>query len=339
MQRPVLDPRLRPVVRLARWLERDEALPMPERRARMAAQARRGRWLVMPAGPRCRERDLAAPVEGGVVRVRLYEPPDGRGPLPLHVFLHGGGWCIGTLEERDPRCRQIAVGARCAVASVDYRLAPEHPYPVPLEDCYAALVWLVEQAADLGLDASRVSIGGESAGANLAAATCLVARDRGGPGLRHQWLDVPAVDLTLASPSVEEVPDGHLLDRATIDTYLDCYLPARALASEPYASPLLAASHDGLPPAWIMGCAVDKLRDDATRYAEALRAAGVPATCRILPGFVHAAFAFTRLLPAARAYEADAIAALARALHAKPPSERSADRPGASVPTRPRMRA
>src|SRR5690606_4532718 len=168
MQRPVLDPRLRPVVRLARWLERDEALPMPERRARMAAQARRGRWLVMPAGPRCRERDLAAPVEGGVVRVRLYEPPDGRGPLPLHVFLHGGGWCIGTLEERDPRCRQIAVGARCAVASVDYRLAPEHPYPVPLEDCYAALVWLVEQAADLGLDASRVSIGGESAGANLA---------------------------------------------------------------------------------------------------------------------------------------------------------------------------
>lgn len=310
-----LDPRLRPLVRLARWAGRGEdRLSMPERRARAAAAARRGRWLVMPAGPRCRERDLEAPAGGAAVRVRLYEPPGERGPLPLHVFLHGGGWCLGTLEERDPRCRQIAVGARCAVASVEYRLAPEHPYPMPLEDCYAALVWLVEQAGALGLDASRVSIGGESAGANLAAAVCLVARDRGGPALLHQWLDVPAVDLTLSSPSIEEVPDGHLLDRAVIDAFLDCYLPSRTLATEPYASPLFAASHAGLPPAWIMGCAVDKLRDDATRYADALRAAGVPATCRILPGFVHAAFAFTRLLPAARAYEAEAIAALSRAL-------------------------
>lgn len=310
-----LDPRLRPFLALARLADRGDAgTPMAERRAKSAALARRGRWLVMPAGPRCEERDVEVPVPGGALTVRLYRSP-GRGPQPLHFFVHGGGWCIGTLEERDPRCRQIAVGARCTVASVDYRLAPEHPYPTGLEDCYAALLWLVAEAERLGLDARRVSVGGESAGASLAAALCLVARDRSGPALRHQWLDVPAVDLTLSSPSISEVPDGYLLDRAAIDEFLRCYLPDPAQATAPYASPLLAEDHRGLPPAWIMGCELDKLRDDAPRYAARLREAGVPATARILPGMIHASFAFTRLLPRARAYEREAIAALAAALH------------------------
>src|SRR5690606_13205548 len=135
-----------------------------------------------------------------------------------------------------------------------YRMAPENTYPTPGEDCYAALTWLVEHASDLAVDPSRVAVGGESAGANLAAVLCLMARDRGGPAICHQWLDVPAVDLTLSQPSIRTVPDGHLLDRSSIDRYLACYLADPSQATEPYASPLLAADHAGLPPAWIMSC-------------------------------------------------------------------------------------
>jgi acetyl esterase len=229
------------------------------------------------------------------------------------VFVHGGGWCAGTVDERDSRCRAVVAGAGCAVASIDYRLAPENAYPVPGEDCYAALTWLVEHADVLGFDTSRIAVGGESAGANLAAVLCLMSRDRGGPEICHQWLDVPALDLTLSQPSLQSVPDGNLLDRSSIDRFLDCYLTDPGQAREPYASPLLAPDHHGLPPAWIMGAEYDKLRDDSVAYAEALSSAGVAVEHRILAGHVHPSFAFTRLIPSAAAYERDAIAALARA--------------------------
>lgn len=321
VERPHIDLRLWPLLLLGRLIDRSTAGPsIPEIRERAERASRRGRDLVMAPGPRCIERDLLVPVGGDSIRVRLYWPSSTgsrrSGRRPLHVFLHGGGWCAGTLYERDPRCRMIADGADCVVASVEYRLAPEHPFPVPLEDCYAALCWLVDNANDLAADGTRVSIGGESAGANLAAAVCLLARDRNGPEILHQWLDVPAVDLTLGSPSIESIPDGYLLDRAAIDTFLDWYLPDRSLASDPAASPLLADDLSGLPPAWITGCSADKLRDDATRYADALRAAGVPVASRVLPGMFHAAFAFTRVLPAARWYEAESISALADAFDA-----------------------
>ncbi|MBS1836880.1 MAG: alpha/beta hydrolase [Actinobacteria bacterium] len=329
VRRPHVDPRLLPLLWLGRLdSRRSIELSIPEARARSERAARSGRDLVMSPGPRCIERDILVPVGGTSITVRMYWPnsregragdrrPDARragAPRPLHVFIHGGGWCVGTLYERDPRCREIAVGADCVVASIEYRLAPEHPFPVPLEDCYAALCWLADHGGELDVDPARLSIGGESAGANLAASACLLARDRGGPRIRHQWLDVPAVDLTLGSPSIEEVPDGYLLDRHAIDTYLNCYLGDRALASDPAASPLLAGDLSRLPPAWVTGCAVDKLRDDATRYAAALRSAGVPVQSRILPGMFHAAFAFTRILPAAKQYERASIGALAGAL-------------------------
>jgi acetyl esterase len=286
---------------------------MADRRRQSAAVSRRGAVLVMPKGPApAEQRDIQVPVDAGRIRVRLYRP-HGSGPLPLYVFLHGGGWCVGTVEERDSRCRAVADGARCTVASVDYRMAPENAYPVPAEDCYAALTWLVDHADELDIDATRVAIGGESAGGNLAAVVCLMARDRSGPSIVHQWLDVPATDLTLSQPSFRDVPDGYLLDRASIDEYLACYLTDPAQATEPYASPLLAADHHGLPPAWIMSAEYDKLRDDGRVYAEALEAAGVPVTYRLLTGHVHPSFAFTRLIPSAAAYERDAIAALAAA--------------------------
>ena len=312
-----LDPRVRRLVKLANRLERhDPSKSMPERRAASLAMAKRGRWLVMPSGPAmASERDLEVPVAGGKIVVRLYVPPGG-GPLPLHVFLHGGGWCVGSLLERDPRCRQIASGARCAVASVDYRLAPENAFPTAAEDCYAALSWLVDHARELGFDASRVSVGGESAGANLAAAVCLMARDRQGPALCFQWLDVPAVDSTMSQPTIHSVPDGYLLDMAVLLEFRGCYLPDDADYTHPYASPLLADSHEGLPPAWIMSCEYDKLRSDGEAYAAALEAAGVPVQFQILAGHVHPSFAFTRVVPSAKRYEQEAIAALSAALHA-----------------------
>lgn len=311
-----LEPRVAKLVKLMTTLDRrPTSASFAEQRAASAALSRRGRFLVMPSGPTPRsERDLVVPVDGGQIVVRVYEPLEA-GPAPLYVFLHGGGWCQGTLYERDPRCREIAVGARCVVASVDYRLAPENAYPTAPEDCYAALCWLVDHAEELGIDAGRVAVGGESAGANLAAVVCLMARDRSGPSICHQWLDVPATDARLVQPSIHDVPDGHLLDLSAIHAFMEAYFQQPEHRTEPYGSPLLADSHADLPPAWIMSAEYDKLRDDGAAYAAALEAAGVPVEFQILPGHVHPSFAFTRLLPSARAYERDAIAALARALH------------------------
>jgi acetyl esterase len=223
---------------------------------------------------------------------------------------------VGTLDERDPRCRSITAGAGCAVASVDYRMAPENQYPTAPEDCYAALCWLVEHAAELGIDPDRVAVGGESAGANLAAVVCLMARDRGGPRIVHQWLDVPATDATLSQSGHREVPDGYLLDAGAIDDYLAHYLSDPAQAREPYCSPLLAEDLSGLPPAWIMTAEHDKLRGDGVAYADALLAAGVPVQHVRLDDHIHASFAFTRLLPSSLAYEQQAIAALRAAVAA-----------------------
>lgn len=312
-----LEPRVAKIVKLMNTLDRrsDDA-SMAQRRSSSAAIARRGAFLVMPKGPEpAAQRDISVPVDGGQITVRLYVPHGGR-PAPLHVFLHGGGWCVGTLDERDARCRAISSGANCLVASVDYRLAPENAYPTPPEDCYAALTWLVDHADELNIDPTRVSVSGESAGANLAAVVCLMARDRSGPTICHQWLDVPAVDLTMSQPSVQSVPDGHLLDLETILEFRACYLPDADRFTEPYASPLFDQDLSGLPPAWIMSCEFDKLRDDGVVYADALRDAGVAVQSEVLAGHVHPSFAFTRLVPSAEAYERRAIAALAHALHA-----------------------
>lgn len=310
-----LEPRVARIVSTMRALDRRDRTPTMAQQRRMVGEvARRLGGLVISKGPAASTVDHLVPVAGGRIIVRVHTPP-GPGPFPLYVFLHGGGWCVGTLEERDPRCRAIAIGARCIVASVDYRLAPENGYPTPPEDAYAALVWLVDQADELEIDPARIAIGGESAGANLAAVACLMARDRNGPEICHQWLDVPATDLTMSQPSIESVPDGHLLDRSALDRYLDHYLDDRSQALEPMASPLFADTHEGLPPAWIMSAEYDKLRDDGVAYAEALRSAGVEVEHTLLRGHVHSTFAFTRAIPSAAAYEREAIAALATAFN------------------------
>jgi acetyl esterase len=311
-----LDPRVQRIVNLMNRLDRGRGTHLVDQRRISANVNSRLAGLVMPKGPApASTTDVDVRVDGGHIRVRIHRPT-GAGPHPLHVFLHGGGWALGTLDERDPKCRQIVAGANCVVASVEYRMAPENAFPIPVEDCYAALCWLVEHASEHGIDSSRVSIGGESAGGNLSAAVCLLARDRSGPTIRYQWLDVPAVDLTKSQPSFTEVPDGYLLDAAAIDDFLDAYLLDPDDAKNPLASPLFADSHADLPPAWIMSCEYDKLRDDGVSYAAALREAGVEVHQEILPGHVHPSFAFTRIVPSAADHERRAIAALRAALHA-----------------------
>lgn len=306
-----LDPRLRPLIRLAALRGGDDlTVPMTRRRELSARLSEHGKRLLIRAEPEpALTTDLLVPVKGGRINVRIYRP-HGRGPFPLFVFLHGGGWCAGTVDERDDRCRAISAGARCVVASVDYRLAPENQYPTAPEDCYAALCWLVGNAGELDVDSHRVAIGGESAGANLAAVTCLIARDRDGPKLCHQWLDVPSTDATCTQSGFKEVSDGYLLDRDVIDDYIAHYLSDPDQTTEPYCSPLFADDLSGLPPAWIMTAEYDHLRGDGLAYAEALEKAGVPAHHVRLDGHIHASFALTRLLPSAREYQADAIRAL-----------------------------
>ena len=177
-----LELRLRPVLWVANRLPENPATPVQQRRASADATERYFGRLVLRTGAEVAEVvDHPVPVAGGTIRVRLYRP-FGDGPFPLHVFMHGGGWCAGTIDGRDNRCRDLAAGAGCVVASVEYRLAPENRYPTPPEDCFRALCWLVDHAAELGLDGDRITVGGESAGGNLAAVLCLMARDRAARG-------------------------------------------------------------------------------------------------------------------------------------------------------------
>lgn len=308
-----LEPAVRRIVAVANRFDDGARPPWPRRRRLSVARNLRLRRVVMADGPAmASETDVAVPVDGGRIQVRVYRPRPGR--LPVHVFIHGGGWCMGTLDERDPRCRTIAAGADCVVVSVDYRLAPENAFPTAPEDCFAVLRWIAAEAGALDIDAGRMSVGGESAGGNLAAVTALMARDREGPALAHQWLDVPATDLTMAQPSVSATPAGYLLDHDDMVEYRDAYLRDEADQRDPLASPYHVEDLTGLPPAWITTCSADPLRDDGRVYAERLRDAGVEVTHRHMEGHVHPSFAFTRIASAA-ALERDAIAALRRALH------------------------
>lgn len=253
--------------------------------------------------------ERTVPVAGGEIAVRVYRP-EGEGPFPGHLYIHGGGFWLGSLESCDNPCREICVGAGAVVVSVAYRLAPEHPFPTPPEDCYAALGWLHEHAAELEADPSRLTVSGESAGGNLAAVVALMARDRGGPELLLQVLGIPVCDLTMSQPSVEEFGEGYLLRRAGMADYADHYLASPEEARNPYASPLFAEDLAGLPPALVMTMEFDPLRDEGEAYARRLVEAGVPTRLLRWSGHIHGSALFTKLLPSARDYHREVVAAL-----------------------------
>ncbi|MGY1691922.1 alpha/beta hydrolase [Geodermatophilus sp. SYSU D01105] len=243
--------------------------------------------------------DTTAKGEVGPVPVRVYRPDRApAGPLPLVVNFHGGGWTIGSLDTADWSCSSVAVTTGAVVVSVDYRLAPGHRWPAAAEDCYAALVDVVGRAGELGADPDRVAVMGDSAGGNLAAVVSLVARDRSGPRIAHQGLVYPAVDLTMSSPSIEENASAPILTKADCLAFRDHYLGGQD-PRQPYASPLFAGDLSGLPPALVQVAEHDPIRDDGLRYAEALRAAGVPVRLTQYVGMPHGYLSFPRICRAA----------------------------------------
>ena len=219
------------------------------------------------------------------VAVRVYRPAL-EGALPALVFLHGGGWVLGNLEMHDETCRRLANRVPCVVVSVDYRLAPEHPFPAALDDVIEALGWVRANAVTLGVD-DRVVVCGTSAGGNLAAAAALRSRDDGLPPVRAQVLLYPVLDSTMSSGSYDEFGDGPMLDRRQMAWYWDQYLGSAGRRDDPLASPAHATDLAGLPPAVVVVAECDVLRDEAEAYVVALRRAGVPVVARRLEGQVH----------------------------------------------------
>ena len=238
-------------------------------------------------GPLKQVSDMSFEGPGGAVPVRVYRPHTAHATLPALVFFHGGGWVVGDLDTHDHLCRHLAFAGDAVVIAVDYRLAPEHPFPAPLDDCVAAFRGARANATDLGIDASRIAVGGDSAGGNLAAALCLVERDAGHPLPAFQLLIYPAVDFTADNASLKANATGYLLTSAAMEMFADWYLGDRAIRHDWRASPQLAVTHAGLPPALVQTAEFDPLRDEGMRYAASLRAAGAPVTHRLYEGMVH----------------------------------------------------
>jgi len=247
------------------------------------------------------------------VAVRAYRPVPGE-VLPALVYFHGGGWTIGDLDTHDVLCRQLAKGARCAVFSVDYRLAPESPFPAAVEDCLAATRFVVSNAAKLKVNANQVAVGGDSAGGNLAA---VVTLHRELP-LAFQLLIYPATDQRCDTDSHRRNGEGYLLTREGIEFFRGCYLPEKKHWADWRASPLLAASHAGLPPAFVITAGYDPLRDEGREYAERLAQAGVEVAYREYSDMVHGFLLFGGVLDTARTAVADCCAALRGAFEKVP---------------------
>lgn len=215
--------------------------------------------------------------------------PDGGGDRPALVYMHGGGFVLGSAESDRELPAALAARAGAVVISVDYRLAPENPFPAPVEDCFAALRWVADNAGDLGVDPARIGIGGVSAGAGLAAATALLARDRGGPRLAFQLLDIPELDDRLQTDSMQQFLDTPVWNRANAVASWRYYLgePAAQAPVPAYAAPARATDLAGLPPAYISTCEFDPLRDEALDYARRLVGHGVPVELHLYPGTFH----------------------------------------------------
>ena len=246
-------------------------------------------------------RDLTADGPLGPIPLRVYRPAGvpASTPLAVLVFFHGGGWVIGDLETHDVLCRQLTAGSGVSVVSVDYRLAPEHKFPAAVDDAWAATRWVVAHAGELAVDASRLAVGGDSAGGNLAAVVALLARDKGAPAIAVQVLIYPVTDLVGETRSYRDFAEGYLLTREGMRWFIAHYLTAEAEAADWRASPIRAQSIAGLPPALIVTAGFDPLRDEGEAYAERLRDAGVRVDSVCYGGMIHGFVPMGRLLDTA----------------------------------------
>ncbi len=247
-----------------------------------------------------RVEDRQIPGAEGDIRARIYWPDKDATDLPVFVFIHGGGFVIGSIESRDPQCRLICRDTPCIVVSLDYRLAPEHPFPAAPEDCWAALQWVSENATALGGDPSRLAVGGESAGGNLAAGLALRARDAGGPPLCAQILVYPVTDMFFEQdlPSYAFLDEAYFLTREQMQWYYACYAPGRTETDDILLSPSKAENFENLPFAQIVTAEFCPLRDDGKHYGEMLAAAGVPVEYSCMAGMIHGYWHYGKLIDA-----------------------------------------
>jgi acetyl esterase len=263
--------------------------------------------------------DRNIPGPGGDLPVRIYVPagasaPAGGAGLPVLVWLHGGGWVIGDIETADGTSRAIANGAGAVVVSVDYRLAPEHPFPAAVDDALAAVRWVADNAAELGVDPARLAVGGDSAGGNLAAVVSQQLRDSG-PAIAFQLLVYPVIDLSSERHRHESQRtngSGYFLTHTQMEWFREQYLRDDADGDDPLASPIVAPDLAGLPPAFVVTAEYDPLRDEGEAYAARLRDAAVPTTLLRVPGVFHGFFSMIGLVPGS----ADAVDAAGTALRA-----------------------
>ncbi|HKM99970.1 MAG TPA: alpha/beta hydrolase [Candidatus Binataceae bacterium] len=260
--------------------------------------------------PVYRVEDRHIPGPHGEIPIRIYTS-EGRVPKGVLVYFHGGGWVLGSVTTHDVLCRSIAIAAGCIVVSVDYRLAPEHKFPAAPEDCYAATKWVAANAASFGGDPSRIAVGGDSAGGNLATVVALMARDRGGPSLSFQLLFYPAISAANDTPSQKEFSeDGFVLSRADMEWFWNHYLNGPADRENPLACPNAAGNLAGLPPALVETASHDPLRDEGERYAEQMRKAGVKVTLTRYDGVTHGFVSFADVLDKGKAGIKEAAEAL-----------------------------
>lgn len=252
------------------------------------------------------------------VPVRVYTPRRRTAPLPGLLFIHGGGFVVGDIDSEDARAQEIAASADVVVVSVDYRLAPEHPFPAGLDDCYTALVWMEKSSAEIGVDPQRLGVGGGSAGGGLAAATALMARDRGGPRLCMQYLGIPELDDRLETHSMTVYADTPVWNRPNAILSWKYYLAG----AEPtqYAAPARARELSGLPPTYVDVCEFDSLRDEGIGYAQRLVQAGVPVELHLYPGTFHGS-SLVADAAVSRRMSADSIDGIRRLLHGQQGSE------------------
>jgi acetyl esterase len=282
-----LDPKVTELLEMSADAEPIGTVPVEEMRAAAPAQMAELFRMGMVSTPVAAVEDRYIPGPTADLPVRVFTP-EGRGPFPVVVFFHGGGWVLGDLDTHDPMCRALCAGAGCLVVSVDYRLAPEHPFPAATDDALAATHWVGEYAAEIGGNPARIVVAGDSAGGNLSAVTALRIREEGGPKLAGQLLIYPGLGHP-ASPTLSYIEngEGYGLTRESAAWFYEQYLADESQAANPHAAPLLAPDLDGLPPALVITAEYDVLRDEGERYVERLRAAGVPARVSRYEGVHH----------------------------------------------------
>jgi len=233
--------------------------------------------------------DLAFEGPGGAIPLRLYRPAGATEDLllPVLVFFHGGGFVVGDLESHDTLCRKLCNRGGFAVLAVEYRLAPEHPFPAAMDDAYAAIEWAAAHGGEHGFDGGRLAVGGDSAGGTLSAVSCLAARDNGGPQIVFQALLYPGTDMTYDSGSRQALGEGYILDRDSMAYFFRYFMGDTGDRTDWRASPLKAKDHSGLPPALVLTAGYDPLKDEGLAYAEKLNASGVEANYSCYNGMLH----------------------------------------------------